>query len=288
MNWTRIVKLIVAAGLLAGLILFKHRFNELSPAIDLPDRFEHTLYRVLLSFLALECARLIIILAYRPQNPKRKKDNFTIGVGHVSRLVYTMMAGVLLLSMFNISLKEALTSLSLIAAAIVLITKEYIANVINGMYLTFNKVVNIGDQVKVGQHKGKILDITLTNVHLLNDDDDIIYLPNNMVFSSEIINYTRRDLKRSSVDFEVDPKRASNLDELEKKLIDSLKVFSEEIQPGSYNLKTIGVKKDYLQLKFQYTLLRPLDKELDKKVRKYFLHRLVAILRERKTPSTDV
>jgi len=104
------------------------------------------------------------------------------------------MAVVLVLSMFNINVKEAITSLSLIAAALVLITKDYISNLINGMYLTFNKVINIGDQVQVGLQKGKIVDITLTNVHLLNDDDDIIYIPNNTVFSTDIINYTGREL----------------------------------------------------------------------------------------------
>ena len=76
----------------------------------------------------------------------------------------------------------------MIAAALVLITKDYISNLINGMYLTFNRIINIGDQVQIGSLKGKILDITLTNVHLLNDDDDIIYIPNNNVFSTEIIN----------------------------------------------------------------------------------------------------
>jgi small-conductance mechanosensitive channel len=192
--------------------------------------------------------------------------------------VYGLLFVVLLLSLFNISIKEALTTLSLIAAAVVLITKDYIANLINGMYLTFARVVSVGDQVAIDGNKGKILDITLTNVHLLNEDDDIVYIPNNKVFSSEIINYTRRELKKSNIDFEVDPLVVFDIEALENKLVDALKPLEKDIVPGSYNLKTNGLKRDCIHLKFQYILEEPLNKEMDKKVKKYLTRELLKIL----------
>ncbi len=148
------------------------------------------------------------------------------------------------------------------------------------MYLTFAKVVTIGDQVSIDGNKGKILDITLTNVHLLNDDDDIIYIPNNKVFSSEIINYTRRELKRTSIEFEVDPLIISDIEGLERRLIEILAPHIHEIQPGTCQLKTVSVKKDVLQLKFQYILNEPLNKEVDKKIRRFFIRRLVKVLQD--------
>ena len=42
----------------------------------------------------------------------------------------------------------------------------------------FSKELNIDDYVKIGDYKGKILDINLSKVVLQNDDDDILYLPN--------------------------------------------------------------------------------------------------------------
>ncbi|MCC6601405.1 MAG: mechanosensitive ion channel protein MscS, partial [Crocinitomicaceae bacterium] len=112
----------------------------------------------------------------------------------------------------------------------------------------------------------------------LNEDYDIVYIPNNKVFSSEIINYTLRELKKSSVDFEVDPLIVTDLDAFEKRLIAMLYPYSEEIQAGTYNLKTVSVKKDCLTLKFQFVLNEPLNKELDKKIRKFFIRQLVLIL----------
>jgi len=129
------------------------------------------------------------------------------------------------------------------------------------MYLTFTKVINIGDNVVIADNKGKILDITLTNVHLLNDDDDIIYIPNNKVFSNEIINYTRRQLKKSSVEFEISSNYAPLTEDLEKELVEALVDYSQYIQPNTYNLKIQSIKHEYILYKFQYVLNDPLNKE---------------------------
>jgi small-conductance mechanosensitive channel len=266
-------------GLLVVIIVLNQWYTELTNVINLPPVFEHTFYRSILAYLSVEAIRQGILLTYRPDNGQ-KRDNFTIGISHISKVIYFLLAFVILLSLFNISVKEAITTLSLIAAAVVLMTKDYISNLINGMYLTFAKVVTIGDQVSIDGNKGKILDITLTNVHLLNDDDDIIYIPNNKVFSSEIINYTRRELKRTSIEFEVDPMIISDIDGLERSLIEILAPLIHEIQPGTCLLKIVSVKKDVLLLKFQYILNEPLNKEVDKKIRRFFIRRLVKVLQD--------
>lgn len=263
---------------LGGIIALRPEYNWLTSLVDLPETFEHTLYRTVIAFLLIECVKQLIFLTYRSNNPMRKRDNFIIGINHLSKILVGFLAGALILSLLNISVKEAFTTLSLIAAAVVLMTKDYISNLINGMYLTFARVVNVGDQVSIDGNKGKILDITLTNVHMLNDDDDIVYIPNNKVFSSEIINYTRRELKKSSIEFEVDPLMVTDIEAFENKLIAALEPFKNEIQADTYTLKTVSVKKDSLLLKFQFVLNEPLNKEMDKKVRKFFIRQLVLIL----------
>ena len=195
-------KAVNASVLLIVLVSLRKSFIALINTFDPPDRFAVTLYHALVVFLTIEAARLMTIAFYRPQGGV-KKDNFTAGLSQIARIVYSLIFGVLVLSLFSISMKEAITTLSLLAAALVLITKDYISNLINGMYMTFARIVNIGDTVKIADTKGKIIDITLSNVHLLNEDDDIVYIPNNNVFTSQIINYTRRELKKSSIDFEL-------------------------------------------------------------------------------------
>jgi small-conductance mechanosensitive channel len=233
------------------------------------------LINVTAALLIVEAARMIIIAFYKPQGGLRR-DNFTAGIGHLTKIIYAISFLVLLLSLFDVSVKEAITSLSLIAAAIVLMTKDYISNLINGMYITFTKLVNIGDNVKIDDHKGKIMDITLTNVHLLNDDDDIIYIPNNLVFTGEIINFTRRELKKSYVDFELRTEDLIPVPELEKAIIASLGPLDTLVQANSYNLKVASIKHEFTAFKFQFILQDPLNKEHDKKLRRHIIQFVVA------------
>ncbi len=278
----KIIPLIKAIAYLAVAILmmaYHDLYDDLMYEYNLPEKLLHTVYRVVVAFCVVECIRLIIIFGYKPQGGA-KRDNFTTGIGHLAKVFYGLLMVVLILSLFNISVKEAATSLSLIAAAVVLMTKDYISNLINGMYLTFTKVINIGDNVELGDHKGKILDITLTNVHLLNDDDDIIYIPNNKVFSNEIINYTRRQLKKSSVDFEINVLYTVSTDKLEKMIVDSLEEYAPLIQPFTYNLKIKSVKAEFIAYKFQFVLNDPLNKENDKKIKRHIVRYLTTKITE--------
>jgi small-conductance mechanosensitive channel len=256
-----------ASVLLIILVSLRKSFIALVNQFEPPDRFSGNLYSALVVFLTIEAARLMTIAFYRPQGGV-KKDNFTAGLSQIARIVYALIIGVLILSLFDISMKEAITTLSLLAAALVLITKDYISNLINGMYMTLARIVNIGDTVKIADTKGKIIDITLSNVHLLNEDDDIVYIPNNNVFTSQIINYTRRELKKSSIDFELNVSQIEQLEKLEKEIIYSLREMEDLIQPGSMVLKVNNIKFEYCSFKFQYILIDTLNKEHDTKVKR--------------------
>jgi small-conductance mechanosensitive channel len=256
-----------ASVMLIILVSFRKSFVALINQFDPPDKFANTLFLALVAFLALEAARLMTIAFYRPQGGV-KKDNFTTGISQIASIVYSLLFAALIMSLFSVSVKEALTTLSLLAAALVLITKDYISNLINGMYMTFARIVNIGDTVKIAESHGKIIDITLSNVHLLNEDDDIVYIPNNNVFASQIINYTRRELKKSSIDFELNVEYIDQLERLEREIIFALKDQQELILPESMVLKVNSIKHDYCAFKFQYILHDPLNKEHDNRIRR--------------------
>jgi small-conductance mechanosensitive channel len=260
-------KAVNASVLLIILVSLRKSFVSLVNTFDPPERYANTLYHALVVFLAIEAARLLTIAFYKPQGGV-KKDNFTAGLSQIARIVYSLIFGVLVLSLFSISMKETITTLSLLAAALALITKDYISNLINGMYMTFARIVNIGDTVKISFTKGVIIDITLSNVHLLNEDDDIVYIPNNNVFQNEIINYTRRELKKSSIDFELDISQIEQLEKLEQEIIYSLRDLQDIIQPKSMVLKVNSIKHEYCSFKFQYILTDTLNKEDDNKVKR--------------------
>ena len=259
---------------------------------DITHLFAGLKYREALEYYVMALASLALFLMlldfvqfftiwwYRRRHKVQGDDNFIIGVGQIYSLLLVIGVVIGLLSLFRIHVKELFTSLSIIFAGIAILTKDYISNMINGMIMTFSSQLSIGDNVSIGQHRGKITDITLQNIHLLNDDDDMIYIPNNVAMNSEVVNYTKREIKRTSIDFEIDLKYLKTVEELEKILIDVLNPFKDLIKPESYYLRVAEVKKEYVVMKFQYILQEP-NKDLERQIRRRTIRRLVEIISER-------
>jgi small-conductance mechanosensitive channel len=225
----------------------------------------------------------IYVLAYfyrkRKHYSKRQNDNLIAGLNNIYYLLVS--GGVLasLLLFLGFDLFTFFTSLSIFAAALAILSKDYISNVVSGTLIAFSDEINIGDTVQIGGKKGKVTDITLSKFILLNDDDDFVILPNSTVFSNEIINYTRREIRKTSIDFEIDIKHMKNVEELEDELIASLTGFHQLIRHESYRLKIVEIKKDFVSLKFQYVLDKP-DRELERDIRRATIRRVLQIILE--------
>ncbi|MCI4647731.1 mechanosensitive ion channel family protein [Phaeodactylibacter sp.] len=227
---------------------------------------------------ALSASLAVAILSYlyrrNKKLPSSKNDNVLLGLRNIYYIVLTGAAMITILGFWNIDLKTLFTTLSIVAAAIAIISKDYVSEIISGIIISFSREVTIDDYVKIGEHKGKIIDINLTKIALLNEDDDVIFIPNNKVFTSEIVNYTRREIKKVSIEFEVLTAAIETVEELESDLIRSIQEYEAHIEPQSYNLKVVDIRKDSVSLKFQY-ILREINRELEREIRRKTVRRVV-------------
>lgn len=256
------------AVLLAGIIYLKY-FNLTSNRFI----FEYNLLRVISSFLVFYISiRLVSQIAKYAYSkklriPKDEKNNVYFGIENIARFTIAIGLFIFMLSAFGIDPREFITSLTIVAAAIAILTKEYIVDYLSGLYLSFSNTFGVNDYVKIADQRGKIVEISMLKVKLLNDDDDLVIIPNSKVHYHEIINYTKRDVRLMNVDFQIALKYISNIEQLEKEIIASLRSFSKFIEPKSYNLKVVEMKMDYLDCKFQYTLILA-DMDMQKKIRR--------------------
>lgn len=244
------------------------------------DYYVNTLASIAIFLMLLDFVQFGATRWYRRRHKIDRDDNFIVGVGQIYLLLLVVGLVVGLLSLFRIDVRQLFTSLSIVFAGIAILTKDYISNMINGMIVTFSGQLSIGDNVRIGQHRGKITDITLQNIHILNDDDDMIYIPNSLLLISEVINYTKREIKRTSIEFEIDLKHLKNVEELERILIETLSPFQDLIKPETHYLRVAEIKKDLVSMKFQYILKEP-NKDLERQIRRRTTRRLVEIISER-------
>jgi small-conductance mechanosensitive channel len=284
----KILRLLLKAGLLFFLVLVRSGDIDFSPMLSLlkvkyRSAAEYYMDRVSdigIFLLLLDFIQLVVIFFYRRRKRIRGSDNFIVGIGHIYSIVLVMGLIIGVLSLLRIDPKSLLTSISIVFAGLAIITKEYVSNMITGMINTFSGEISIGDNISIGLHKGKVLDVTLQKVHLLNDDDDVIYIPNTLFHTMEVVNYTKRLIKRTSVEFEIGISHLNNVEEIEKMLIETLSPFNELIQEESYYLRTAEVRKDYVVMKFQYILKVP-NKEMERVIRRKTVRQVVEFISAR-------
>jgi len=209
-----------------------------------------------------------------------QKDNFQFGINNIAKVLVGLGTIVTLFAVFGIDVLTLLTSLSIVAAAVAIITKDYISDFIVGLYFSFSGDFEINDFVQLGEQKGKIIELQLLKTKILNDDDDVVIIPNSKVYNNDIINYTKRDIRSMSIDFQIDIKAVKNIESLEEELKDALVDFEEFIEANSFNMRIVNMRKDYIDLKFQYTL-KKVDRELQRQIRKNTVRQVFNFISEK-------
>lgn len=218
--------------------------------------------------ILISIGRFTFISLYRRRNKKnnRVRGNYILGINQIAALLNAVFIVLGLMLAFGIDPAKFLTSITIVAMAIALLFRDYITNMISGLLIMFSDQFTIGDTVKIGEHQGKIMDITLANIMVKNDDDDVVLIPNNTAFTANIINQSLQNSKKLTVDFELPLVDSYDQSALEKSLGDILQRYEEHVVSGSPQLRVVGVGKDYVHYKFQFSTVKK-DISLRRKIR---------------------
>lgn len=277
------------------LVFILSRFHNEIARIGIPDSVTRSILFYTSAHIIISFSRLIIVFLYLRKYRLNKdvKNNFVLGIGRIAEITTVIIIIISILLTFNVEPIQFITSLSIVAAAIAIISKDYISNMINGMILMFSDELSLGDYVKIGSNKGNIMDITLTNVHLVNEDEDLVYIPNNNVVASETVNYTKRSVKKISFDFDAKNEMLNDLTGLENYLIEALSEYKNLIKEDSYRLKIVKINENFTSLKFQFVLNNTVSASIEKAVRKntmrsvLYYHHLCKDIALKKTDKTS-
>jgi len=218
---------------------------------------------------AISFLRLIIIYWYVRNHGLKPniKDNFILGINRIVSILNTVFGVIAFMIFMGIEPIKFLTSITIVAAAIAVTFKDYITNMINGLIIMFSDRLSLGDHIKVQDIEGKILDITLINMILQNEDNDMVIVPNSVVFSSVIINQSKQNIKKLSIEFELSLHFGFSPKYLEDYLSKCVDGFADYIVSGGLTIKTIAINKDVARFKVQ-VLLNNYDKLKEREIRR--------------------
>ena len=183
------------------------------------------LWRILAIFLFISSVanlvRFFTVTAYRKRSllPVGERDNFISGIDSLAALIVFIITLASVFAVFEIAFQTFLTSISLVAVALVLIFRDYISNYLDSLRLMFTTDYRIGDYIKISEFtKGVITDVHLRATKLKTDEGDVLFIPNTKLMTSEVVNYSKTKFKRIIVPFSLPTESLLSLETFEQKL----------------------------------------------------------------------
>ncbi|EMR02856.1 mechanosensitive ion channel family protein [Cesiribacter andamanensis] len=280
----RRLEFLVKLFLFIGVVIWRVYYEDfLENEYRIPKNLINALTFYISAHIIISFTRLMLVAIYLRRHHRQAgfRNNFVIGINQIASLLSFVALVIGVFFLFSIDPKQFFTSISIIAAAIAILFKDYINNMINGLILMFSDHLSIDDYVGIGDFRGRIIDITLMNVHLLTDDDDVIYIANSTILNSSIVNHTKRNQRKIIIEFSVVPNQIEGLNELERYLEQSLKEWKSQILADSAQLRVVAITTTTVNIKFQLILQRP-SRRLEKEIRRHLNWQIISYINEQK------
>lgn len=147
---------------------------------------------ILVSFVV---AKVLTIQLRRNFKEKISKENLELTVKIFSYGIMTI-AILWVMPMIGLEPSGLMVAGGIVALAIGFASQSIISNLISGLFLMGERPVKIGDLVEISGNLGFVEDIQIISTSIRTLDGNLIRIPNEMVFTTSIVNYTSTPVRR--------------------------------------------------------------------------------------------
>ncbi|SDE02078.1 mechanosensitive ion channel family protein [Niabella drilacis] len=198
----------------------------------------------------ISIGKFIIVAFYNRRHAAHKvRGNFVLGISRLAAILNAIFAIIAVMIALGIDPREFITSMTIVAMAIAVIFREYITNMISGLIVMFSEQFSIGDHIRIGEHSGKIIDITFANIVVLNEEEDMVLVPNNLVFTATVINKSAQISNKLTVRFELPLAEQMDVQTLSARLDPVLKTMPDLTAGAEVIVRIAELGKDFVKYK---------------------------------------
>ena len=112
------------------------------------------------------------------------------------RIIFVILGMSAILEQWNINVIGLLGSLGLIGAAVALGAKEFFADILGGIVLIMDRMINRGDWIQTPEVEGTVERVGLRATRIRQFNKALVTVPNSMLVDRALINYTRMTNRR--------------------------------------------------------------------------------------------
>ncbi len=213
-----------------------------------PLTYEHLIDRMLSSFIVLFMAHGVYTLVKLYGNDVEELGNLLdvkvdkILIPFFSRMIRFLilaLAFVTICSNWGYDINGFIAGLGLGGLAFALAAKDLLANIFSGIVIIADRPFSIGDWIKTSDLEGTIEDINFRSTKIRTFEHALVTVPNSNLINAPIINFTKREMRRITLNLGVTYDTPSYA---LKKCVE--KIHHMLVQHPSIDNKTILVKFD--------------------------------------------
>jgi small-conductance mechanosensitive channel/CRP-like cAMP-binding protein len=119
--------------------------------------------------------------------------------GLILGVIYLLVLFAVLKNIVHVNITPFLATSAILTMVLGLAFQGVLSNILAGMSLHFTKSFSRGDWVGIGPHEGVVVDTNWRETRIQDRQSNIIVLPNNIVASEKITNFSQPDLKTALV-----------------------------------------------------------------------------------------
>lgn len=146
--------------------------------------------------------RLVDVLVEWYKNevePKRpdphQADTLLLLIHRFARFLLITISMIMLLSLYNIDATALIAALGVGGLALSLAAQDTLSNVIGGIMIMIDQPFRVGDRIEIPRLNtwGDVIDIGLRSTRIRTSDNRLVIMPNNVISTDQIVNYTYPD-----------------------------------------------------------------------------------------------
>lgn len=183
---------------------------------------------VVIFFVGLYVASLISKLVDRALKQRDVAAEARKVVTQIVRWSLIVLVVVTALQQVNFDLTAFVAGLGVAGFTIGFALKDISENFVAGLLLLLQRPFELGDVVKVDDFRGRITDVTLRATEMVTMDGHNVLLPNSLVYTNPIYNFTRSPLARIALDVGV--AYGSDLDHVRETALEAISALPDVLE----------------------------------------------------------
>ena len=237
------------------------------------DKLPSLIFAILFLLIGFFLVKQIMRILKRAFNRSNMDGIMSSFIRSVAKIVLYVLLIVIALSILDVPMDSIVAVIASAGVAVGLALKDSLSNLAGGFIILFSKPLKEGDTIEADGVTGKVEAITILYTRIVTADNKTVFIPNGVVASGKIINYTDKDTRRVDLNFGISYE--DDIDAARKVLLEQVQaapealaepeakvvVFSHDDSAVVLQLQVWTKSENYWQL--HYRLLEDVKKAFD-------------------------